>query len=558
MTYPSGRLIEYPSLDRAGRVLKVQGTLAGTTTEYAKAVTYNASGQMSSLTFGNDLIERWDYNPRRLQPWQIRLGTAAVDDARGRWQFGYCAGQPYNEDCASNNGNVMHQRILPLNLYQTYAYDTLNRLSLFEEKATNTAPACAAGGSTPCRAYGYDNWSNQFVTQANVVTRHSFTPAAASNFDAANRLIIQGSTYDPAGNQTGIGGYTFTYDAENRLKTSKIGDNTTTYAYDGEGRRVKKGNETYVYDAFGNLAAEYGGTAAAAGTRYLTTDHLGSTRLITKADGEVDQRIDYLPFGKAIPNGVSGRATGMGYQTSNYLDPLKPGFTGKERDAETGLDYFGARYMSAAQGRFTSADAPFADQIPADPQSWNLFAYARNNPLRYVDRDGRCVSGVDTIVCLAVGWAATELAEGVWKVKASMDELQVVADNNAAAMENLAKACLDGGSDCSAAIETAARTSQNLRSRAMNTIGGALMFPGTFFGGFPPTSKQDLVVAALTNRALNEKLARAKAAESERRRNEQENVRRQEQDRRAKEAEEKRRREEEERTRKEKEKAGKG
>ena len=48
--------VGFPSLDRAGRVLKVQGTLAGTTTEYAKAVTYNASSQMSSLTFGNNLI----------------------------------------------------------------------------------------------------------------------------------------------------------------------------------------------------------------------------------------------------------------------------------------------------------------------------------------------------------------------------------------------------------------------------------------------------------------------------------------------------------------------
>ncbi len=76
---------------------------------------------------------------------------------------------------------------------------------------------------------------------ANVATRHSFTPAAASDFDAANRLIIQSSTYDSAGNQTAIGAYTFTYDAENRLKTSAIGGNTTTYAYHGEGRRVKKG-----------------------------------------------------------------------------------------------------------------------------------------------------------------------------------------------------------------------------------------------------------------------------------------------------------------------------
>jgi len=54
-----------------------------------------------------------------------------------------------------------------------------------------------------------------------------------------------------------------------------------------------------------------------------------------------------------------------------------------------GLDYFGARYYSGAMGRFTSPDKPFADQHPEDPQSWNLYAYGRNNPLKYVDRNGR-------------------------------------------------------------------------------------------------------------------------------------------------------------------------
>lgn len=62
--------------------------------------------------------------------------------------------------------------------------------------------------------------------------------------------------------------------------------------------------------------------------------------------------------------------------------------TGKERDAETGLDYFGARYFSGAQGRFTSPDVPLLAQRPGDPQSWNLYSYTRNNPLRYVDPDG--------------------------------------------------------------------------------------------------------------------------------------------------------------------------
>ncbi|MFY9553175.1 MAG: RHS repeat-associated core domain-containing protein, partial [Blastocatellia bacterium] len=69
-------------------------------------------------------------------------------------------------------------------------------------------------------------------------------------------------------------------------------------------------------------------------------------------------------------------------------DSTKQKFTQKERDNESGLDYFLARYYSSAQGRFTSADEPFVGQDRKDPQSWNLFTYARNNPLLYVDRTG--------------------------------------------------------------------------------------------------------------------------------------------------------------------------
>lgn len=57
-------------------------------------------------------------------------------------------------------------------------------------------------------------------------------------------------------------------------------------------------------------------------------------------------------------------------------------FTGKERDQETGLDYFGARYMSSAQGRFTSPDpVHILKQKLLDAQQWNMYAYVRNNPL---------------------------------------------------------------------------------------------------------------------------------------------------------------------------------
>jgi RHS repeat-associated protein len=71
-------------------------------------------------------------------------------------------------------------------------------------------------------------------------------------------------------------------------------------------------------------------------------------------------------------------------------------FTGKERDAESGMDYFGARYYASLAGRFQSADLPVMDQHPANPQTWNLYAYARNNPLLFVDPDGRTYCQVQT------------------------------------------------------------------------------------------------------------------------------------------------------------------
>jgi len=63
-------------------------------------------------------------------------------------------------------------------------------------------------------------------------------------------------------------------------------------------------------------------------------------------------------------------------------------FTGKERNTESGNDYFGARYYASSMGRWLSPDKPFADQHTGNPQSWNLYEYGRNNPLRNVDLNG--------------------------------------------------------------------------------------------------------------------------------------------------------------------------
>jgi len=128
----------------------------------------------------------------------------------------------------------------------------------------------------------------------------------------------------------------------------------------------------YVYDAAGQLASEYS-TAAAPTTTcvtcYLIADQLGSTRLVMDENGTVFGRHDYLPFGEEILPPYGGRSSSLHYGADENIAQK---FTGKERDQETGLDYFGARYYGSALGRFTSPDPSPAGVSVTDPQSWNL------------------------------------------------------------------------------------------------------------------------------------------------------------------------------------------
>ena len=197
--------------------------------------------------------------------------------------------------------------------------------------------------------------------------------------------IWAGITADAAGNITTDNGSTMTWDVEGRMVSAP--QSGTTYDYDGEGRRVRKttGNVAtrFIYDAFGKLAMDDGGPSETTNLQYTHQDHLGSTRLLTDNSGAVTRRYDYRPFGATLTSvDTSWRSTALSYDGVGVA--LK--FTGKERDAETGLDYFGARYMSSAQGRFTSPD-PVGGHLE-NPQTLNKYTYVANNPLRFVDPTG--------------------------------------------------------------------------------------------------------------------------------------------------------------------------
>jgi RHS repeat-associated protein len=124
---------------------------------------------------------------------------------------------------------------------------------------------------------------------------------------------------------------------------------------------------------------------------YYHHDHLGNIRVVTDSNGNVVERHDFYPFGEEISQTQS---------KDQYL------FTGKPRDSESGLDYFGARYYSSSLSRFMSVDP--APGFIADTRTLNPYIYAANNPLVYIDRDGEVV----VIAAVAIGAGIAGLING--------------------------------------------------------------------------------------------------------------------------------------------------
>lgn len=417
-TYPSGRVVE-TEYDAAGRIAGVRNGAAGPfyaggAGDADNRIAYAAHGAVSAMRLANNdgLWEHTSYNSR-LQPTHIGLGTSITDSSKLSIGYKYGVVESGALNAAKNNGNVQGQTItVPAaggiaeqTVRQTYTYDELNRLWTARETNESTPCPVTTDQTHDCwrQVYSYDRFGNRTFgagTTMPAVTQGQedalWNPSVSG---ANNRIISAGYGYDDAGNlkirPDVRGSFAYFYDAENRMvKADETGliSRNTGYFYDGEGRRVKKVTGTdrvttvFVYDAFGKLAAEYSGVATqGSGTHYLTQDHLGSTRAVTSPTGEVKARHDYFPFGEEIGASVGGRTTAQGY---SQPDGVRQKFTGQERDDETGLDFMQSRYYSSTQGRFTSPDVFWKDSQVSDPQSWNKYAYVRNNPLKYVDPTG--------------------------------------------------------------------------------------------------------------------------------------------------------------------------
>ena len=131
-----------------------------------------------------------------------------------------------------------------------------------------------------------------------------------------------------------------------------------------------------VYDAFGRVVKVYHPTVDGEGNRYYYhSDHLGSSMLITDESGNVTQQLDYLPYGEVF---LEKRKQDPDV---DYFTPYK--FNGKELDEETGLYYYGARYMNPRLSIWYGTD-PLQEKYP----NISSYAYCADNPIYYLDPNG--------------------------------------------------------------------------------------------------------------------------------------------------------------------------
>lgn len=224
-------------------------------------------------------------------------------------------------------------------------------------------------------------------TAVNVPPTVSLTnPAEGSGFTTPANITITANAADSDGS---IGRVDF-YQGTTLIGASTANPYTVSWS------NVPPGNYSLTAKATDNLGASTISTpvtitvsqpATSADIRWLVSDQLGTPRMIVDQSGSLANvsRHDYLPFGEELTAGVGGRTTAQGY--GNY-DGVRQRFTSKERDDETGLDYFGARYYASTQGRFTSPDPLLSSGRIYDPQTWNRYSYTLNNPLKYIDPTG--------------------------------------------------------------------------------------------------------------------------------------------------------------------------
>jgi RHS repeat-associated protein len=344
---------------------------------YASSISYHVNTMVNRIDHANAVKVDHTIDPDNMRrPRQITLTNAT-----GAWTYGN-----YAYDGAGN--------IKAINT-DTYVYDKVSRL-------TSGSFATASCG-TKSQTAAYNPFGFMTSTTTTDWGTQSFTELSGGLY---NR--ISGVGYDAAGNTTTWGSYSYTWNRLNQMLTATSGANHT-FIYTADGERVSdrvgstktitirdlsnkvlriyayngsawSWSKDYVYRE-GQLLATVEPPFAGQVTKHVHLDHLGTPRRITNSSRAIIATHDYYPFGM---------------EACGTADGERMKFTGHERDLQgttsqtDDLDYMHARYYNPNVARFLSVD-PGRDVDPKVPQAWNMYAYARGNPVKFVDPDGKAI-----------------------------------------------------------------------------------------------------------------------------------------------------------------------
>jgi RHS repeat-associated protein len=315
------------------------------------------------------------------------------------------------------------------------------------------------------------------------------TSITTTTYGTASNPSAAAQRNAPAGNLLADGQHSYVYNAESQMASLDSG--ATAYVYDAAGMRVRKttGMDWTEYLYWGaDPVAERDQTGAwteyvffpapgsggakrvarrepAGAVYYYFSDHLGSASVVTDPAGVIKEESDYYPYG-------GERVLTDLLPKQNYK------FTGKERDTESGLDYFGARYYSSRMGRWLTPDwANGAEAVPyadfGDPQSLNLYGYVGNRTTREFDKDGHCAFICTAVIGAAIGGVIGGGVEAVrqWRQDGRISNWKAVGAN--AAGGAIAGAITGATLGSSALIGTGYGTTAAVAG-ASNVIGGGV------------------------------------------------------------------------------------
>ncbi|WP_333879020.1 RHS repeat domain-containing protein, partial [Methylobacter sp.] len=346
-------------------------------------ITYEPDGQINGWLWGNNQQNERFYDLAG-RPVIISMGFDAQAQLPGSRYYGY--------DAAGRQTSAIDD--IDPNQNQRHEYDELDRLTGSQrgEPEQNRI------------SYSYDLNGNRSEKIKDNTTQYNYTTDATSNqLQSQSGAQTVSYSYDPAGNLTGDGTYSHSYNAAGRrvASTNTASGQATGYGYDALGQRITKNLNgstiQYFYDEQGHLTGEYdstsqliqeiiwlgdfpvavlkpSATAVTVDIFYIHADHLGTPRKITRSN---DNRVVWVweseAFGNSLPD---QNPSGLG----NFVFNLK--FPGQYYDQETELFYNVFRDYNPAIGRYIESD-PIGLAGGA-----NTYAYVGNNPLRYIDPPG--------------------------------------------------------------------------------------------------------------------------------------------------------------------------